>query len=74
MLFLLKRLKTQMQGGNKEITKMAQTFSELGKERGREGEREGGREGGRESPRVRAGRVYFGGGGGGQGGILPPWT
>ncbi len=30
MLFLLKRLKTQMQGGNKEITKMAQTFSELG--------------------------------------------
>ena len=71
MLFLLKRLKTQMQGGNKEITKMAQTFSELGKERGREG----GREGGRESPRVRAGWVYFGGrggGGGGQGGILLP--
>jgi len=30
MLFLLKRLKTQMQGGNKELTKMAQTFSELG--------------------------------------------
>lgn len=30
MLFLLKRLKSQMQGGNKEITKMAQTFSELG--------------------------------------------
>ena len=30
MLFLLKRLKTQMQGGNKELTKMAQTFAELG--------------------------------------------
>ena len=30
MLFLLKRLKSQMQGGNKEITKMAHTFSELG--------------------------------------------
>ncbi len=30
MLYLLKRLKSQMQGGNREITKVAQTFSEIG--------------------------------------------
>ena len=31
MLYLLKRLKSQMQGGTREITKVAQTFSEIGK-------------------------------------------
>ena len=30
MLYLLKRLKSQMQGGTREITKVAQTFSEIG--------------------------------------------
>ena len=30
MLYLLKRLKTQLQGGTREITKVAQTFSEIG--------------------------------------------
>ena len=30
MLYLLKRLKSQMQGGKREITKVAQTFSEIG--------------------------------------------
>ncbi len=30
MLYLLKRLKSQMQGGSREITKVAQTFSEIG--------------------------------------------
>ena len=30
MLYLLKRVKSQMQGGNREITKVAQTFSEIG--------------------------------------------
>jgi len=29
MLYLLKRLKSQMQGGTREITKVAQTFSEI---------------------------------------------
>lgn len=31
MLYLVKRLKTQMQGGSREITKVAQTFSEIGR-------------------------------------------
>ena len=53
MLYLLKRLKSQMQGGTREISKVAQTFSEIG-EGGREGgrdrkERDGGRKGGRET-------------------------
>ena len=30
MLFLMKRLKSQMQGGLREITKVAQTFNEIG--------------------------------------------
>ena len=30
MLYLMKRLKSQMQGGSREITKVAQTFSEIG--------------------------------------------
>lgn len=30
MLYLMKRIKTQMQGGVKEITKVAQTFNEIG--------------------------------------------
>lgn len=30
MLYLIKRAKTLMQGGIKEITKVAQTFSEIG--------------------------------------------
>ena len=30
MLYLIKRLKAQMQGGTREITKVAQTFSEIG--------------------------------------------
>ena len=30
MLYLLKRLKSQMQGGTREITKVAQTFAEIG--------------------------------------------
>ena len=30
MLYLLKRLKTQLQGGTREITKVAQTISEIG--------------------------------------------
>ena len=30
MLYLLKRLKSQLQGGTREITKVAQTFSEIG--------------------------------------------
>ena len=30
MLFLIKRLKSQMQGGIREITKVAQTFNEIG--------------------------------------------
>ena len=31
MLYLMKRIKAQMQGGVKEITKVAQTFNEIGK-------------------------------------------
>jgi hypothetical protein len=31
MLYLIKRVKTQMQGGLKEISKVAQTFNEIGK-------------------------------------------
>ncbi len=31
MLYLVKRLKSQMQGGSREITKVAQTFSEIGR-------------------------------------------
>ena len=30
MLYLLKRLKSQLQGGTREITKVAQTFNEIG--------------------------------------------
>ncbi len=30
MLYLIKRLRSQMQGGTREITKVAQTFSEIG--------------------------------------------
>ena len=33
MLYLMKRLRTQMQGGTREITKVAQTFSEIGREK-----------------------------------------
>ena len=32
ILYLVKRLKSQVQGGVKEITKVAQTFSEIGEE------------------------------------------
>ena len=31
MLYLIKRLRSQVQGGSREITKVAQTFSEIGK-------------------------------------------
>ena len=30
MLYLVKRLRSQVQGGAREITKVAQTFSEIG--------------------------------------------
>ena len=31
MLYLVKRLRSQVQGGSREITKVVQTFSEIGK-------------------------------------------